>query len=138
MLGKISCSVCDYNGCAGLDISVGDFFNLQKTVNPNTMTQGNNTVDFLFCEGASLKIKLIGKNHDIDTMVDNHGTIIKDKHIFINSITLKHITLTSDSLYHLGFNPYLGMNEKQESLWIPPVQEWPYWYLDIIEKTQSK
>lgn len=134
MKATISFNVSDYNGTPGFVIRPGSDLDFGINIPPNSLKEGEHTLDFTFTPGSEIVFFITGKNHDVDTQVDEYNNIIRDKHIEITNLHLQYINIDCDAMHNIGFLPYLGMNEQMHTLVIPPVEQWCYFYLDILEK----
>jgi len=133
MLGKVNIIAEDYNGTAGLVLRSSNELDFGVSIKPNSLASGRSSIQFTFTPGNSLSIYITGKDHTQDTAVNNDGKIVSDKHIRIESIQLGYLYLEEEHLYAINFDPYLAFNNKISTIDIPPLDDWPQFYLKILQ-----
>jgi len=137
MKATITLRVSEYNGTPGLVIKPSSELDFGINIAPNSLSEGEHTLEFTFTPQSEILFYITGKNHNMDTQVDQYNNIVKDKHIQITNLHLQYINIGSNAMYKIGFLPYLGMNEQVHTLVIPPMHQWCYFYLDILEKLNA-
>ena len=132
MIAKADIKVLQYNGTCGLTILCNDY----KTVfQPNYFSGGDHTIEFKFEPGSVCSFYIFGKNQLNDSVMQNN-VLIDDKAIIFNSIIFEYLKLDHNKMNAIDFNPYFGMNKQKKKIYIPPIDQWSYWYLDIEETIQ--
>ena len=96
------------------------------------IVQGHNSISLLVTPGK-LRLETSGKDMRYDTVVDAEGTVIRDKHINITSMTLEGLRFDWNELNDLFFLPYIGTNTSKE-IEIPSRDSLIRWYLRLKEK----
>jgi radical SAM superfamily enzyme YgiQ (UPF0313 family) len=100
--------------------SKGDLPGLRITYNDDiiyntTLEEGTHTIslpDLIQADTNKLTVSFFNKDVN-DTIIDEHGNIIKDKYIIINKFVVDEIDLIDDPAYYYGVLTYL---EKGESV----------------------
>ena len=131
MVGNITLYFEDYNGTPGFVLCSG---NHVLEIPPNTIAQGLHNFEFSFEDANNIVMYMIGKNNAEDTKLDTDGSIIKDKHVKIIQMQLNYLNFDDNWLYSVDCNPYFGFNEKTQTIQVPALDQWPLWYLSILEK----
>lgn len=136
MKGSITITVTNYNGTPGFVLKSGDL-NSGIVCKPDTLNEGSHTFEFTFDPASTIQLYITGKDHDHDTQVHDNGSFGKDKHIKIENIILEYLMFNSDWLYAMNIDPYLGFNERVTNLEIPDLEQWPGWYLTVMQTVNN-
>lgn len=85
------------NGSMALEIYQRDL--LVKTIENVTTSPVGVDIEIEF--PAQLKFVMSNKNYDTDTIVDNNGSIIKDKYVILKHIMIESIPVKVDVLFNI-------------------------------------
>lgn len=101
------------------------------------MKDGHNVVSFDANLPDEIVLQASGKNMRRDTLVSPDGTIVKDKHLDIRSISIGPLKLDRYEINDFLFNPYIGTNTSI-SLDLPQDKDLVRWYLRHKESFKSQ